>query len=196
MPNVEPRLAGQRIDADETERQAEEQAGSPFSIESRPARRTPRRTQERSARSTQRDRSGARGRPSWPARSVSATVASVPATNEPIAAVASAAAAAGARHQVAFDGGHDRRALARRVQQDRRRRSAVHPAVVDAGEHDERLDRLQAEGHGQQQGDGQGRTDPGSTPTSVPSVTPANAHNRFTAPARRGIRRRARSAHP
>ena len=90
------------------------------------------------------------------AHTVSAAVASVPATNDPIAAVASAAPARPARAiSVALHRGHHRRALARRIQQDRRRRSAVHAAVVDAGEHDERRGRIERVGDRQQQRDGQ-----------------------------------------
>ena len=71
------------------------------------------------------------------------------------------ASASGARHQVALHRGHDRRALARRVQQDRRRRAAVHAAVVDAGEHDERCRRIERVGDRQQQRDRQRGADAG-----------------------------------
>ena len=43
-----------------------------------------------------------------------------------------------AGHLVAFEGGDDRGAFARRVEQDRGGRAAIHAAVVDAGEHDQR----------------------------------------------------------
>ena len=68
---------------------------------------------------------------------------SCPATNEPIAAVASAARRAAAPgHLEALDRGRHRRALARRVEQDRGRRAAVHAARVDAREEDEGADRV------------------------------------------------------
>ena len=86
----------------------------------------------------------------------------VPATKEPMAAVASAwAARAGLGHLVALDRGDHRGGLARGVQQDRGGRAAVHAAVVDAGEHDERAGRLQGVGDRQQQRDGHGRADAG-----------------------------------
>jgi prephenate dehydrogenase len=79
-------------------------------------------------------------------------VAIRPATNEPMAAVAKRRpAAAGARHLVAFERGDDRGAFARRVEQDRGGRAAIHAAVVDAGEHDERAGRVELVGDGQQQ---------------------------------------------
>ena len=96
------------------------------------------------------------------AKNVSASVASVPATNDPIAAVVSAAAPRPWRAimwpsiAVAIDAG-----LARRVEQDAGRRAAVHRAVVDAAEHDERADGIEGERDRQQQRDGQRRADAG-----------------------------------
>ena len=70
--------------------------------------------------------------------------------------------------------------LARRVEQDRRGRPAVHAARVDAGEQDEGADGIaEVERQRQQQRDRQRRADAGSTPTSVPSVTPSAASSRF-----------------
>ena len=66
-----------------------------------------------------------------------------------------------ARHLVAVEHGDDRGRLARDVDQDRRRRAAVLRAVVDAGEHDQRADRIEAEGDRQQDGDGGDRPDAG-----------------------------------
>ena len=64
-------------------------------------------------------------------------------------------------HLEALDRGRHRRRLARRVQQDRRRRAAVHAARVDAGEQDERADRVvEVERDRQQQRDRQRRPDP------------------------------------
>ena len=70
-------------------------------------------------------------------------------------------AAAFTRHLVTVDGGHDAAGLARRVEQDRRGRAAVHRAVVDAGEHDEGGSRFQIIGDRQQEGHGEGRADAG-----------------------------------
>ncbi len=70
-------------------------------------------------------------------------------------------AAAGLGHLVAFERGRQRGALARRVDQDRGGRAAIHAAVVDAGEHDERAGRIELEGDRQQQRDGERRPDAG-----------------------------------
>jgi hypothetical protein len=67
---------------------------------------------------------------------------------------------AGPGHLVAFDRRHHRGRLARRVQQDRGRRAAVHAAVEDPGEEDERLHRLQPVRDRQQQRDRHRRSDP------------------------------------
>ena len=71
------------------------------------------------------------------------------------------AAAALARHLVALERGDDRGALARRVEQDRGGRAAIHAAVVDAGEHDQRAGRVELVGDRQEQRDGQRRPDAG-----------------------------------
>ena len=59
-----------------------------------------------------------------------------------------------ARHRVAIERGHERRFVARDVEQNRRDAAAVHGAVVDAGEQDERGrgPQAQAEDHGNQNG--------------------------------------------
>ena len=62
-------------------------------------------------------------------------------------------------HLVAVEAGDHRRRFTWDVDQDRRGRAAVLRAVVDAGEHDERADRRQAEGDRQQHGDGGERAD-------------------------------------
>ena len=100
-----------------------------------------------------------RRRASGGAKSTSTNVATVPAKNEPSAAVASAGRPALPRHLVAVDGRHRGRRFARQVDQDRRGRAAVLRAVIDAGEHDQRGDRLEAEGDRQQHGDGRRRAD-------------------------------------
>ena len=71
------------------------------------------------------------------------------------------AGAALARHLVAVDAGHDRRGLARQVDQDRGGRAAVLRAVVDAGQHDQAGHRLEIEGERQQHRDGGDRADAG-----------------------------------
>ena len=50
-----------------------------------------------------------------------------------------------ARHRVAVDARHDRGRLAGNAHQDRRRRAAVHGAVVDPGEHHERARGVEAD---------------------------------------------------
>jgi hypothetical protein len=65
------------------------------------------------------------------------------------------------RHLEALDRRRHRPRLARRVEQDRRRRAAVHPAEVDAREEDERAGRVvEVEGQRQQQRDRQRGPDP------------------------------------
>ena len=92
------------------------------------------------------------------ASSVSRMVAMVPATNEPMALVASAGPARpGLRHLVALERGGDRGRLARRVEQDGGGRAAEHRAVVDAGEHDERAGRVELHGERQQHRHGERR---------------------------------------
>ena len=56
-----------------------------------------------------------------------------------------------ARHLVAVDGSDRGRRLARKIDEDGRRRAAVLRAVVDAGQHDQRRDRLESERDRQQQ---------------------------------------------
>jgi hypothetical protein len=62
---------------------------------------------------------------------------------------------------VAFEHRHHRGRFALQVDEDRGGRAAVLRAVVDAGEHDERGDRIQVEGDRQQHGDGRHRADAG-----------------------------------
>ena len=68
--------------------------------------------------------------------------------------------AALARHLVTVETGHRRRRLPGQVDQDRRRRTAVLRAVVDAGEHDQRRDRRHAVRDRKQHGDRRHRADP------------------------------------
>ncbi len=62
-------------------------------------------------------------------------------------------AAAGLGHLVAFERGRHRCALAGRVDEDRRGRSAIHAAVIDSGKHDQRAAGIELVGYGQQQRD-------------------------------------------
>ena len=68
-------------------------------------------------------------------------------------------AAALARHHVAVDGGDDRARFARRVEQDRGGRAAIHGAVVDAAEHDEGGGGIELGGDRQEQRHGERRAD-------------------------------------
>src|SRR6266513_958531 len=68
------------------------------------------------------------------------TVATQPAKNEPMAAIASAGPAL-ARHLVTVEAGDDGGRLTRDVDQHRGGRAAVLRAVIDAGQHDQRADR-------------------------------------------------------
>ncbi len=62
-------------------------------------------------------------------------------------------------HLVAVERGDHRRGLAGDVDQDGRRGAAVLGAVVDAGQHDQRADRVEPEGDRQEHGDGGDGTD-------------------------------------
>jgi hypothetical protein len=90
-------------------------------------------------------------------------VATQPAKNDPIAAMDSAGPARPC-HLEAVERGDDRRRLARDVDQNRRGRAAILGAVIDAGQHDERADRGQAEGDRQKHRDGGDRADSGKHP--------------------------------
>ena len=66
------------------------------------------------------------------------------------------------RHQIAFERGGDGRRFARSVEQDRRRRAAVHGAVIDAGKHDQcaggvELDRQRHEHRDRERGSDSGQ---------------------------------------
>jgi hypothetical protein len=82
------------------------------------------------------------------------------------------------RHLVAVDAGHDAAGV-RDLHRDGADAVAVLGAVVDAGQHDERA----AGGNGirqrQQDADGGQRAQPGSRPTSVPTVQPMAQYIRF-----------------
>ena len=83
-----------------------------------------------------------------------------------------------ASHHVPVDGGGNGSGFAGRIQQDAGGRAAVHRTVIDAAKHDEGADRIQAEGNREQHCHRSAGPIPGSTPTAVPSVTPASAHAR------------------
>ncbi len=70
-------------------------------------------------------------------------------------------AAAGLGHLVALERRRHRCALAGRVDEDRRGRSAIHAAVIDSGEHDQRAAGIELVGDRQQQCDRERRTDAG-----------------------------------
>jgi hypothetical protein len=72
------------------------------------------------------------------------------------------------RHLVALDGRDHGGGLPGCVEQDRGRRSAVHAAVVDAGEHDERARRAQPVGERQQERHRHRRADAGKHPHGGP----------------------------
>ena len=104
------------------------------------------------------------------------TVASVPPTNEPMAAMPSAEPARPWRAiwwpsmQVTTE-----RRLARHVDQHRGDGAAIHRAVVDRAQHDDGAGRIEAEGERDQDRRAGRRPEPGSTPISVPSMQPASA---------------------
>jgi hypothetical protein len=66
-----------------------------------------------------------------------------------------------AGHLVAVESGHHRGGLAGNVDQDRRGRTAVLRAVIDAGQHDERAGGIESERNRQQHGNGRDRPDAG-----------------------------------
>ena len=71
------------------------------------------------------------------------------------------AGAALLRHRVAVDAGHHRGGFARDAHQDRGGRAAILRAVIDAGEHHDRLGGVEAVGHRQQDADAGERADAG-----------------------------------
>ena len=157
----EPRLAGLQVDADEAEREPERQRGQAPQRRIAEGRRdgdegehhqrkvVGRPERERELHHPRREeREAERGDQSGDERADRRRCQRRPAATL-------------SRHLVAFERGDDRGALARRVQQDGGRRAAVHAAVVDAGEHDERGGRVELVGHRQQQRDGKRRADAG-----------------------------------
>ena len=76
--------------------------------------------------------------------------------------------------QVTIGGG-----LARHVDQDGGGRAAVLRAVEDAGQHDQRRGRRQPKVNGSSIAIVVSGAMPGSTPTSVPIMTPAKQNSRF-----------------
>ena len=94
------------------------------------------------------------------ARKARPIVAMVPATNEPIAEVASAGPPRPALAILLPSSAVAMEALSPgRVDQDRGGRAAIHAAVIDAREHDDRAARIELEGDRQQQCDRQRRAD-------------------------------------
>ena len=174
-----PRLAGELVDADQPERQADEQAGQPAHRRIAEGRRDGdegdahqreiilRPELHRDLDQPWREKGEAEGRDR--------------AGDERAdrGGRERRSAAAGLGHLVAFERGRHRGAFARRVDQDRGGRAAIHAAVIDAGEHDQRAAGIELVGDRQQQRDGERRPMPGSTPTAVPSSTPISANSRF-----------------
>ena len=100
------------------------------------------------------------------------------------------AGAALLRHGVAVDAGHHRGGLARNAHQDRGGRAAVLRAVIDAGQHHDRLGGVEAEGHRQQDADAGERADAGqhadqradhAAEKGVPAARPAGTRPRSRA---------------
>ena len=109
-----------------------------------------------------------------------AMVPSVPATKEPMAAVARAAAPRPLlRHHISLDRGDDRAGFARRVEQDRGGRAAIHGAVIEAGEHDEGAGRIELGVIGSSSAMVSAGPMPGRMPIAVPSVMPSRHHMRL-----------------
>ena len=71
------------------------------------------------------------------------------------------AAAALLRHLIAVETGDDRGRFARHVDQHRRDGAAVHGAIIDGAEHDERAGRIELEGERDQDGGAGRRPEPG-----------------------------------
>ena len=82
-------------------------------------------------------------------------------------------------HPVALEGGGDRRGVAGGVHQDGGGGVAEQAAVVDAGEHDERADRVQAEGHRQQQRHRHRRAQAGQHADGGAEERAESTHSRF-----------------
>ena len=79
------------------------------------------------------------------------------------------------RHLVAVEAGHHRGGFARRIDQHRGDRAAVHRAGVERGEHDDPGGGIHAEGERQQHRHARGRPTPGNAPIRMPIITPAIA---------------------
>ena len=96
------------------------------------------------------------------------------------------AGAALARHGIAVDAGHHRGCFARNPHQDRGGRAAILGAVIDAGQHYDRLGGVEAEGRRQQNADPGQRLDvPGSTPTQgADDAAPRKPYHSTSAAAR------------
>ena len=67
-------------------------------------------------------------------------------------------------HLVSVDAGYDRSRFPGNVHQDGGGRSPIHRPVIDSGQHDNRRNRGNAKGGGQEQSDGGSRPDPGKNP--------------------------------
>ena len=174
----QPRLAGQLVDADQSQRQAQEEAEQPSGDDEPSSTDTVVNATTVSAKYS--------AGPKRSANDASGGAKNVSAERGERARHERSDGrrrqrrrpAALARHHVAVDGRDDRRRLAGGVQQDAGRGPAVHRPVVDAGEHDERARGLEVNVTGSSSATVSAGPMPGRTPTAVPSVTPASAHAR------------------
>ena len=157
----EPGLAGELVDADQAERQSDEQAGQSAD------RRIPEGCRHRDeGHAHQREiifRPEAHREIDQPRRQKSQTDGGDGARDKRAdrGRGKRRPAAAGLGHLVALERGRHRCALAGRVDEDRRGRSAIHAAVIDSGEHDQRAAGIELVGHRQQQRDRERGTDAG-----------------------------------
>ncbi len=102
------------------------------------------------------------------AKAISRTTESVPAIQEPIAAMERAAPGPPLfGHLIAVEAGHDRRGFPGNVDQNRCDRTAVGHPVVDPGKQDDRRGGVDREGEREQQGDRGGRPDPRQDPDEL-----------------------------
>jgi hypothetical protein len=142
----EARRAAHRIEAAHGEQQADHrhQQGGQDVLAARPTtRQSPATMRAKNSAGPNFSASEASGT----ATTTRATVAKVPPTNEPMAAIPRAdPARPWRRHLVAVDAGDHRRRLARHVDQHRGDGAAIHGAVVDGAQHDDGAGWIEAEG--------------------------------------------------
>ena len=104
---------------------------------------------------------------------VSAMTAIVPAIKEPKAAIPRAGPALPfLGHLMPVQAGDHRGRLTRDIHQDGSGRAAVHGAVIDPGQHDDRGNRGDLEGGGKEQGNGSSRAETGQNTHQRPDKNP------------------------